>query len=127
MKKNQIKLGNAAVVGENPEATFIIEENNMLHAVDPGVANLKGKNSSTEIIPILKESLQSLLEFSQGKISPELIEAGQKILNEKESTLETVISQIEHIYQHLPHHDRNELSSLIHHSEQSPFKKLLSS
>lgn len=104
-------LYNAAVVAENPEAAFIVE-NGRLHAVEKQIAILKkDKSDPKAVLPLMREALQSLLQFASGKLSASYNE----LISMKPNEQDQLIEKINHIYLHLHHGDRNELSSLIHH------------
>lgn len=110
-----INLFNAAVVGENAEEGFIVE-NGRLHAVDVQVAALKKEKSNPkQIIPVLKDALTALIKYAEGKIPEHFLDV-KSIQNNEEAQL---IEKIVQIYIHLPHTDRNNLSSLIHHKSVS--------
>lgn len=104
-------LFNAIVVGENPDATFIAE-NGKLHAVEQHVAELKKEQSADKaVLPLLREAFNALVKFGEGRVPPHFLE----VISLKAQEREQLIEKIEAIYQHLSHHDRQELSSLIHH------------
>lgn len=114
--ENDINLINAAIIGENIEASFFIEENNRLHAVDMRVASLKKEECNPEsIIPLMRDALKALVKFAEGKVPPHLTRIDWKAFSGKTNEQQELISHIEQIYSHLHHQDRNNLSSLIHH------------
>lgn len=109
------KLFNAVVIAENPEAAFITE-GNRLHAVEQHIADLKKDQSDQKIVlPLMRDALSALIQFAEGKVPQHFIELVSLKPNERDQLVE----KIESIYAHLSHHDRNELSSLIHHKKAS--------
>lgn len=120
---NNMNLFNAAIVGENPEAGFLVE-GKRLHATDPQVASLKKDKSKPElIIPLMQEALKDLVKFAQGKVPPHFLEIDWNAFTGKANEQEQLIAKIEQIYTHLPHVERNKLSTLIHHATASKQKK----
>ena len=108
---NNDGLFNAAIVAENPEASFIVE-GGRLHAVDKQVAALKKDKSDPKVVlPLMREALKALLQFTAGKLAPSYNE----MISMKPSEQDQLIEKLNHIYLHLQHQDRNELSSMIHH------------
>ena len=108
-------LFNAAVIGENPQAAFIAD-GKRLHAVEQHIADLKKDQSKLEIIlPLMRDALNALLEFSKEKLPRSFTEFDQKSISLQPNEKDQLIEKIVNIYTHLHHHDRNELSSLIHH------------
>lgn len=108
------QLYNAAVVGENPEAVFIVEGKH-LHAVDERIAHQKKEQSKPElIVPLLNEAWKYLLKYAEGRVPAHQVE---NVVSLKSKEEEQLIEKIAHLYSHLPHHARNELSSLIHHKQ----------
>jgi hypothetical protein len=108
-------LFNAVVVGENPEASFIIDGKH-LHAVEKSVADLKkDKSDSKVVLPLIREALKDLIQFSQGKIESHFLNVDLTEGKPDEQTF--LVKNIHNIFSHLPHSDRNELSSLIHHKQ----------
>lgn len=117
--ENNINLANAAVVGENPEEGFIVE-GKRLHAVDKAVAALKKQNNTPkQIVPLIKDALNALITYAKDKVEPHFLENARKVLSEKSEDQSALIANIEQIYIHLQHHDRNSLSTLIHHPQKS--------
>lgn len=108
MEFNQ-DLYNAAVVGENPEAAFLVE-GKKLHAVEKSIAALK-KSNPEAAIPLMQSALKALIKFANEKT----VEIDLKSVSLKSTELQQLVDKILQIYQHLHHHDRNDLSSLIHH------------
>jgi hypothetical protein len=107
-------LYNAAVVGENPEAAFIVE-GKRLHAVEEEIANLKKEKSDPKlIVPLMRDAWKALLKFAEGKVPSHLIE---NVVSLKPKEQDQLVEKIKNLYFHLPHHARNELSSLIHHKQ----------
>lgn len=110
--EKDINLANAAVVAENPDTAFVVE-GKRLHAVDERVADLKKENANPDqIISLMQEALQALVEFAQDKVESHFLDIDQPIQDQPQ-----LIAKIEQIYTHLPHLDRQKLSSLIHHSQ----------
>lgn len=121
--ENNINLRNAVVIGENPDTAFIIE-NNHLHAVEQSVADLKkDKSDSKQLIPLMREALKALVIFAKGKVEPHFLEIDWKALSSGENEQEELIGKIHHIFSHLPHHDRNDLSALVHHKQTTAKRK----
>jgi hypothetical protein len=114
MKFDQ-NLFNAAVIGENPDEAFIAE-GKQLHAVEQHVAELKKEKSDPKVVlPLMREALKALLTFAEGKVPAAYTDQSTKAISLKPSEHEQLVEKILTLYTHLPHHDRNELSSLIHH------------
>lgn len=109
-----INLYNAAEVGENPDTAFTVDGNH-LHAVEKSVAHLEEKKIDANLVlSLMKDSLKALAEFAKGKIYEDTLRIDwDAIKNSRDQQL--IIKHIVHIYSHLPHHDRNFLSSQIHH------------
>lgn len=118
---NNDGLYNAAVVAENPDAAFIVE-NGRLHAVEKRVAALKKDQSDPKnVLPLMRNALQALLQFASGKLSASYNE----LISMKPNEQDQLIEKINHIYLHLHHNDRNKLSSMIHHkAEKSWFQAI---
>lgn len=115
---SNIDLFNAAVVGENSDSAVFIVDGKHLHAVDVHVAALKNdKAQSEQITPLLREALKALVKFSMGKVEPHFLEIDYDSVSKNPKEQAWLVDKIAHIYSHLPHHDRNELSSLIHHKQ----------
>ncbi len=111
-----INLFNAAVVGENPDAAFFVEGEH-LHAADARVVSLKKEKSKPELtLPLLRNALKALIKFAEGKVENHFLEVDWKGIAGKDEQ-PALISKIDHIYSHLPHQERKQLSSLIHHSK----------
>lgn len=118
--QKDIHLFNATVVGENPESAFIVLEGNRLHAVELAVADLKKDQSNPKIIlPLMREGLNSLVQFAQGKVPPHFTEIQWEEMKGQSDEQARLVHAILNIYSHLPHHDRMHLSSLIHHRQQT--------
>lgn len=116
--KFNVQLFNAAVVGENDDDIAYIIENDRLHAVEPHIAELKKNLSSPELIlPALRDALKALVKFSKGKVEAHLLEMAPTTSAKQNNERALLVSMIKHIFKHLPHHDRNDLSSLIHHKQ----------
>ena len=112
-----VNLFNAVVIGENPEAAFFVE-GNKLHAVDERVAALKKEKSSPDrLLPLVRSALKTLLKKAQGKIAPHILDMDLRALEGHPNELAELTVRIETIYSHLPHHERNQLSSLVHHAQ----------
>lgn len=112
-------LYNAVVIGENPEACFIVE-GDKLHAVDEKLASFKKEESNPKaVLPLMREALRSLIQFSQGKVTPHFLNVDFEALSKSASESQQLIVLIENIFTHLPHNERNKLSSLIHHAQKS--------
>ena len=63
-------LCNAAVIGENPEMSFIVE-GKRLHAAQPRIAKLKKDACKPEqVLPLMREALKNLITFAKGKVPP---------------------------------------------------------
>lgn len=107
-------LYNAAVIGENPEAAFIVEGKH-LHAVDDQIALIKkDKHDPKLTVPLMRDAWKVLLKYAEGRVPKHFIEDVVSLRPKEEDQL---IEKIAHLYSHLPHHARNELSSLIHHKQ----------
>lgn len=120
---NNIHLCNAAIIGENPETAFIAEGDH-LHAVELRVAEQKKDQSDPEVvIPLMKNALKALINYCEGKVEPHFLEVDWSALSDESDEQLELIRKIHNIYAHLPHHDRNELSSLIHHKQVSSKRK----
>jgi len=121
--KNNENLFNAAEIGENPDTAFIVEENH-LHAVEQSVADQKKDQSdSKKVLPLMREALKALIQYASGKVESHFLEVDWKMLQGKPDEQEQLVHKIHNIYSHLPHHDRNELSTLIHHKQANPRKR----
>lgn len=107
---------NAVVIAENcenPSVDFIVDGNH-LHAVEDHVAKLRKAQSNPELVlPMMREALKALVQFSEGKVPTPFTE----LVSIKGSEKDQIFEKITAIYFHLPHHFRNELSSLIHHRQ----------
>ncbi len=113
--ENNIALFNAAMIGENPDSAFIIEDN-YLHAVDPSIANRqKEKCDPKKIISSMRNALKAIIHFSSGIVESHFLEIDWKMLEGKQNEEQEIRHKILNIYSHLPHHYRNELSTFIHH------------
>jgi len=125
MDNNKINLGNAAIVGENPDTAFIAKEGK-LHAVDKQVAELDSKKKESdpkEVINLMTEGLKALVQFADKKVPQHFLELGQEIDSQTTEDYEELVNKIEQIYTHLPHHDRIALSSMVHHSQKAVIKQ----
>lgn len=121
--KNNDGLFNAAEIGENPSTAFIVEGNH-LHAVEQSVADYqKDKCDPKKVLPLIREALKALIQHAKGKVEAHFLEVDWKMIEGKADEQKQLIHHIENIYTHLPHHDRNELSSLIHHKQASTQKR----
>jgi hypothetical protein len=117
--ENNGNLFNAAEVGENPETAFIAE-GKRLHAVEPSVADQKkDKSDPKQVLPLMREALKALIQYAQGKVESHFLEIDWKMIQGKPDEQAQLVHKISNIYSHLPHQDRNELSSLIHHRQGS--------
>ncbi len=113
--KFDIRLYNATVVGENPGGTFMAD-GNKLHAIEEHVAQLKKEACSPETVnPLLREALKGLIEYSNGKSHSESSNIDLNQISLKPTEKDQLIEKIVHMYSHLSHHNRMELSTLIHH------------
>ena len=107
-------LYNAAIIGENSESAFLLE-NNRLHPVEETVAEIKFEQSNPKIIlPFMRRALDRLAQFAKGKVAPHFTDM-EKNVSLKPEEKDQLIEKIVNIYIHLPHHERIELSSLVHH------------
>jgi hypothetical protein len=121
--KNNGGLFNAAEIGENPDTAFNVEGNH-LHAVDQSIADRqKDKSDPRQVLPLMREALKALIQYAQGKVESHFLEIDWKIIEGKEDEQKQLIHKIQNIYTHLPHHDRNELSSLVHHKQANARKR----
>jgi hypothetical protein len=117
---NNDHLFNAVVIGENPNTAFIVE-NNRLHAVEKSIADQKKDKSNPKVVlPLMREALKALIKFSEGKIEGHFLSIDWKEITGKPNEQQLLIQKIDHIFSHLPHQDRQELSSLIHHKQTTP-------
>lgn len=115
--ENEVHLFNAAVVGENPDSAFIVE-GDRLHAVDQRVADLKkDKSNPKQVLPLMKEGLKALAKFAKGKVEPHFVNIDFAAISGQPNERALLIGKIENIFLHLPHNERNKLSSLIHHRQ----------
>jgi len=115
--KNNADLFNAAVIGENPEASFIVDGNH-LHAVEQHIAALKKDKSNPKVVlPLMRKALEALLKFAKGKVPAQFTDVDQKGISLKPNEQDQLIEKIVSIYTHLHHNDRNSLSSMIHHKQ----------
>lgn len=73
-------LFNAAIVGENYlDCAFILEDENHLHAVDNKIAELyKDKGDPKKVIPLIRGSLKSLIEYANGKVEEHFLDVKEK-------------------------------------------------
>jgi hypothetical protein len=110
-------LFNAAEIGENPDTEFVVEGKH-LHAVDAKVAHeRKDKSDPKIVLPLIREALKALIKYAQGKVEAHFLDVDLKQFDGKPDEEAQLRHKIEHIFSHLHHHDRNELSSLIHHGK----------
>lgn len=115
--EDNINLANAAIVGENPETAFVVN-GTLLHAVDSNVADFEKDNSDPEqVVPLLRNALQALIEFADRKVPPHFIEMGEQLIMDESDDKNELINKIEQIFTHLPRHERQHLSSMIHHRQ----------
>ena len=122
MEKNE-NLFNAAEVGENPKTAFIAE-GKRLHAVEKSVADQKkDKSDPKQVLPLMREALKALIQYAQGKVESHFLEVDWKTIQDKPDEVEQLVRKTCTIYTHLPHHDRLELSSLIHHKQAASPRK----
>lgn len=113
--KNNAGLFNATVIGENPGTAFIVEGVH-LHAVEQRIAEQKKDQSNPKkIIPLMREALKALAQFAEGKVESHFLDIDWSGMANQSDEQEQLVQKIEQIFSHLPHHDRNYLSSLIHH------------
>jgi hypothetical protein len=113
MKLNE-NLYNAAVIGENAESADVafIVEGKRLHAVEKSVAELEKEKSNPKLVlNLLRDAYTELQKFASGKAPQKFID----FISLKAEEYDQLLEKIANIYFHLPHSDRNELSSLIHH------------
>lgn len=116
-QKNNVNLFNAVVVGENPESAFIVE-GNRLHAIEQSIAALKkDKSDPKQVIPLMRDALKALIQHAEGKVPAHFTNIDLKEFSEKADEEAQLIKKIENIFTHLPHTDRNQLSSMIHHKQ----------
>lgn len=116
MKEN-VNLYNAAIIGENSELGFIVD-GSRLHAVELHVASLKKEKSDPELVlPLMRDALKALIKFAYGKVPTHVTEIDLKEISLKPNEHDQLIEKILHIFKHLSHQERNELSSLIHHKQ----------
>lgn len=114
---NNDHLFNAAVVGENPDTAFIVE-GNRLHAVEKSVAERKKESSEPKkVLPLLRNALKALIAYSEGKVEGHFLDIDWTAYENKPNEQSQLIWKINQIYGHLPHHDHNELCSMIHHKQ----------
>ena len=120
--ENNINLFNAAVIGENSESAFIVDGNH-LHAVEKSVADQKkDKSNPKQVMPMMREALKALIKFAEGKVKEHFLDFDWKAISDKSNEEEQIVAKIHTIYSHLPHHDRIDLSSLIHHKQSTSRK-----
>ncbi|WP_068469274.1 hypothetical protein [Candidatus Protochlamydia phocaeensis] len=116
--ENDVNLFNATVIAENPDSSFIILEGDRLHAVEPSVANFRKEHIDQEhVVSLMCDGLKALIEFAQGKAEAHFLEVDWDALASRDDEQAILINKIHHIFSHLPHHFRNDLSSLIHHKQ----------
>lgn len=110
-------LFNAVMIAENPESAFLVE-GNRLHAVEQHIAERKKEKSNPNLVlPLMRNALQALVKYTQDNVSPS---SGEVIVSLQANEHDQLVEKIKHIFDHLPKHIRNDLSSLIHHKA---FKK----
>jgi hypothetical protein len=108
-------LFNAAIVGENPEMAFIVE-GKRLHAVEKRVALREQAKSNLQLVlPLMRNALQALVEFAKAKVPSQFTSFDLKEISLQPTEYDQLIEKMRNIYSHLPHTDRRDLSSLIHH------------
>lgn len=121
--ENHDHLFNAAEVGENPETAFIVEGKH-LHAVEHSIAAQKKERSDPKLVlPLMRDALKALIQYAQGKVEAHFLDVDWKMIQGKSDEQAQLIHKIQNIYSHLPHHERNELSSLIHHKQTGSRKR----
>lgn len=109
-------LFNAAVIAENSEMGFLVDEGR-LHPVEQSIADLKKDQCKPEkVLPLMRSALNQLVKFANGK-APSHFTDMEKNISLKPNERDQIIEKILNIYTHLPHHCRNELSALIHHKQ----------
>lgn len=117
MQSNQ-GLYNAAVIGENPEMEFLVE-NGHLHPVEPSVAERKPEQNNPEkVLPLMREALEELIKYAKEKVPLHFTDKEQIVSLEPDEH-DQLVQKIMNIYTHLPHHNRNEMSTLIHHKQKT--------
>lgn len=124
MENNDL-LFNAAMIGENHEASFVLDgvKKNRLHAVDKTIADQRSDSSNPKLlIPCFRDALKALIKLASGKVESHFLEVDWKLIQGKPDEQQQITHIIHNIYTHLPHHDRNELSTLIHHKQNSKQK-----
>ena len=115
--KTNANLFNAAVIGENPTTAYILKGDH-LHAVESSVAEERNNgNNAKNIVPLMKKALQALVEFSSGKVEAHFLDIDTDDFSDDEDGQDEIVEKIHQIYTHLPHHNRIELSSLIHNRQ----------
>lgn len=115
--ENNDNLFNAAMIGENSSMSFILE-GKRLHAVEHSIAEQKLDKSNPKLItPFFRDALKALIQFASGKVESHFLEIDWKLIQGKGDEHTKIAHFIHNIYTHLPHHDRNELSTLIHHKQ----------
>jgi hypothetical protein len=115
--RNDLDLYNATVVGENPESIFLAEDDH-LHAVEEHIAEQKKEKCQPELVlPLMRKALIALEKFAKEKVPTQFKDVDIKAISLKEDEKDQLIEKIKNIYSLLPHHVRNELSSLIHHKQ----------
>lgn len=115
--ENDENLFNAAIVGENPNTAFLVE-GNRLHAVEHSIAaQKKDKSDPKKVVPLIRNALKALIAYATGKVEGHFLEIDWKTLTDKPNEQAQLVLKIHQIYTHLPHHDHNELCSMIHHKQ----------
>jgi len=115
--KNNDGLFNATEMGENPDTNFIVEGNH-LHAIDQNIADYqKNKCDPKQVLTLMREALKALIQYAKGKVEPHFLEIDWKTIEGKSDEQKQLMHKVHNIYTHLPHHDRNELSTLVHHKK----------
>jgi hypothetical protein len=71
----------------------------------------------------MRDALKALIQFAQGKVESHFLEVDWKMIQGKPDERALLVHKIYTIYSHLPHHDRNELSSRIHHKQVNSRRK----
>ena len=77
------------------------------------VANHRQKQSDPKVVlPVMIDALQALVDFATGKVESHFLDIDFNYLIEADEKV--TIDKVIHIYRHLPHSARNELSSCVH-------------
>jgi hypothetical protein len=109
---DSVSLTNAVVVAENSGAAFMAE-GPKIHAIDQVIAtHRKEKSDPKVVVPLMVDALLALVEFAQGRVESHFLDIDVNSLSK--SDMKKVISKLLQVYSHLHHHDRNELSAMVH-------------